>query len=98
LEKNNKLKEFDYTKKYPIGTILYRKYRDVKDQGHFAVLHSYHKKHPDKLLYGNIIHAYAYDKYSGRVGVTQLGYSHFHNYNLSEGYYEYVVLPKDWLF
>ena len=97
-EENGKLEEFDYTKKYPIGTLLYRRYRDVKDQGHFAVLHSYSTKQPDRLLYGNIIHAYADDEYSGRVGVTHLGTSHFNNYTLEEGYYEYVVLPKDWLF
>ena len=100
-KKKGKVREFDYTKKYPVGTILYRRWRNVKDQGHFAVLHSYNKKHPNCLLYGNIIHAYPYDnKKGGQVGVSSLGVDHFYNYNTShpEGYYEYVVLPKDWLY
>ena len=65
-KEQKKLKPFDYTKKYPLGTILFRKYRDVKDQGHFAVLYSYNKKHPDKILYGEIIHAYGGS--DGQVG------------------------------
>lgn len=97
-KEQKKLKPFDYTKKYPLGTILFRKYRDVKDQGHFAVLYSYNKKHPDKILYGEIIHAYAEDEKGGRVGTTILGYSHFWDMVGTEGYYEYVIEPKDWLF
>lgn len=96
--KDKKLKPFDYTKNYPIGTLLFRKYRNVEDQGHFAVLYSKNKKHPTKLLYSNIIHAYADDDKGGQIGISILGYSHFYEMGGEEGYYEYIVEPKDWLF
>jgi hypothetical protein len=92
-KKNKVLEPFDYTKQYPIGTLLIRKYRDEEDQGHVAVFYSKYKKDPTKTLYGTIIHAYD-DDGKGQVGLTQLGYSHFHD---GIGYYEYIVLPKNWL-
>lgn len=96
-KEQKKLKPFDYTKKYPLGTILFRRYRNIQDQGHFAVLYSYNKKDPSKILYGKIIHAYLDDETGGQVGITHLGASHFYNMD-EEGYYEYIIEPKDWLF
>ena len=87
---NNKLKPFEYTTNYDIGTLFLRKYRDVDDQGHFSVFYSKYDKNPNMTLYGNIIHAYAY----GGVGVTNLGQSHFLD---DVGYYEYIVESNDWL-
>ena len=37
-EEQKKLKPFDYTKKYPLGTIFFRRYRNIKDQGHLVFL------------------------------------------------------------
>jgi len=94
--KKSFLKKFDYTMDYPIGTLFLRKYRNVEDQGHVAVLYSKYNKDPSKILYGNIIHAYADDD-GGQVGITNLGFSHFIDPDLKEGYYEFAVLPQHWL-
>ena len=92
-----KLEVFDYKKYYPLGTLLLRDYKDIVDQGHLAVIYEHFKKDFTKILYGNIIHAYA-DNEEGKVGITNLGSSHFYLTNKDgEGYYEYAILPKDWL-
>ena len=92
-EENNKLKTFDYRENYPIGTLFGRKYRGINDQGHLAVLYEIDK---DGLWLNNkIIHSYYEKKNKGKVGITTLGYSH---YSKENGYYEYAVLPEDWLF
>ena len=92
-----KLEVFDYEKYYPLGTLLLRDYKDIIDQGHVAVICEHFKKDSTKVLYGNIIHAYA-DKEEGKVGITDLGSSHFYLTNKDgEGYYEYAILPKNWL-
>ena len=54
------LQKIDYTKTYPIGTLLFRTYKDVKDQGHFAVIYD--------NLNNKIIHAYA----GHGVGITDM--------------------------
>ena len=88
------LENFDYTKKYPLGTLFIRNFRDEKDQGHIAMLSDYYTKEPSKILYSNIIHAYYYKNFYG-IGKTKLGISHFSN-NDDKGYYEYAVLPENW--
>ena len=94
-----KLEVFDYEKSYPLGTLLLRDYKDINDQGHLAVICEHSKKEPKKILYGSIIHAFAGgDGENGRVGITNLGSSHFSLINNDgEGYYEYAILPEDWL-
>jgi cell wall-associated NlpC family hydrolase len=94
LKKKKVLEKFDDNKNYPLGTLFLRKYRNAEDQGHVSV---YIKKGkiPKKPLYGEIIHAYAEDENGGKVGITSLGASHF---TLKNGYYEYAILPKNWLF
>lgn len=91
---NNALEKFDYTKKYPLGTIFLRNFYNEEDQGHMAMLTDYNKKEPDKILYSKIIHAYVHNKYCA-VGKTTLGVSHFSG-NSDNGYYEYAVLPDKW--
>ena len=92
LKKKDVLEKFNYTNKYPVGTLFIRKYRNVKDQGHVAVFYS--QSEDKMLLHGKIIHAYAYGN-KGKVGLTPLGYSHF---SIPEGYYEYAIKPENWLF
>ena len=94
-KKNGKLNSFDYTKNYDIGTLFLRKYRNVNDQGHVAVLYSKYKKDNTKVLYGKIIHSYDTED-GGEIGQTGLGRSHFWTDDL-EGYYEFAIEPKDWL-
>ena len=98
LKSKKLLKPFDYTKNYPLGTLFLRKYRNIDDQGHVAIYYKKNKKDPTKLLYGEIIHAYADDKHpaGGQVGTTILGYSHFYGGGRT-GYYEYVITPTNWL-
>jgi len=89
------LTKFDYTIKYPLGTLFLRNYRNIVDQGHIAMLLEYYEKDSSKILYSKIIHAYCY-KDIRQVGITTLGHSHF---SISEntGYYEYAILPIKWL-
>tara|TARA_B100000401_G_scaffold378779_1_gene279861 strand:- start:5208 stop:5768 length:561 start_codon:yes stop_codon:yes gene_type:complete len=91
---NNVLEKFDYTKKYPLGTIFLRNFYNETDQGHMAMLTDYNKDEPDKILYSKIIHAYIYNNHCA-VGKTSLGVSHFSSDD-DTGYYEYAVLPQKW--
>lgn len=96
---NNFLKEFKYNKKYPLGTLFIRKYRNIKDQGHVAVLYKWNEKKElkDETLHAYIIHAISNEEYpinNGKVFVTNLGYTHF---STSYGYFDNIVLPEDWL-
>lgn len=96
--KNNKmLKNFEYNHKYPLGTLFIRNYRNKTDEGHMAILYKYNKKKKlkDSILHAYIIHAYNNSQENGgKVGITNLGFSHF---SISEGYYDNIVLPQDWL-
>ena len=82
-----------------MGTLFIRNYRNKNDQGHVAVLYSYNKKRnlKDKVLYGNIIHAWSDGEYptgKGEIGITNLGQSYFF---IADGYYDNIIFPKDWL-
>lgn len=92
-KEENSLELFDYRKKYPLGTLFLRKYRSIIDQGHLAVL--YELDENNVWLNNTIIHSY-YDKDedSGTVGLSILGDSH---YSIPEGYYEYIILPENWI-
>lgn len=88
----NLLEIFDCRKKYPLGTLFLRKYRSVTDQGHLAVLYELDK---NNVWYNNkIIHSYYQEDYGGRVGFSLLGKSHYY---IPEGYYEYIILPENWI-
>lgn len=89
---NKLLNKFDYSKYYPIGTILLRTYRDLKDQGHLAIIYSEDPEDPENPP-NSIIHAYSCE-IGNQVGISNLYDSHF---CIPEGYYEYVVYPEDWL-
>ena len=97
-KENNMLEEFDIHKTYPIGSLLIREYSDPEDQGHVAVLYKKSKgKNEESIYYCDIIHAYSEGEYpdsTGKVGTTNTSVSHF---SISTGYYNYIVLPKDWL-
>ena len=59
--------------------------------------------HLDKAMQYQQLHAeevitYAEDEHGGQVGTAILGYSHFYEMGGEEGYYEYAIEPKDWLF
>jgi len=100
LKKKQVLEKFDDIKNYPLGTLFLRKYRNVEDQGHVAVYLT-KGKNPNRPLYGEIIHSHAAepDPKDCGVDITAFGWSHFWNRDTSpNGYYEYAVLPKDWLF
>lgn len=102
------LEKFDYTKDYPLGTVFFRRYRNVKDQGHVAVFYKKYKKDPKKILYGTIIHATSLSDPDGHidhsvdfpegglVSLRQLGMSQFGDF-YPEGYFEYVITPDKWL-
>lgn len=98
LQKEKRLKEFDYKKDYPAGTMLLRKYYSPKDQGHLAIIFNSHKK---GTMYANLLHSWSLEGYvknkitSPGVDIElTVAQSHFH---FDKGYYTHVCLPKDWL-
>ena len=95
LKKKNCLQKFSETNWYPIGTLFLRNYYNYKDQGHMAILYNYTIGSIEKkdIMEANIIHAY-YDDNVSHVGITTLNYSHSIK---NKSYYEYAILPEDWL-
>jgi len=83
--KNRVLKKIDYKQKYAIGTLLFRTYNNIDDQGHLAIIVENSK------LNSKIIHAYA-EEYGGQVGISDMITD-----NTPKNYYEFIVYPKDWL-
>ena len=92
LKSKDVLIDFDYRKHYPKGTLLLRKYKNENDQGHLAVICEKDKQ--GKWLNDDIIHAYSNGS-SGGISICKLGYSH---YSIPEGFYQYIILPEDWLY
>ena len=100
LKKKEALLDFDCYSDYPKGTLFIRRYKNVEDQGHVAVLYKESKR---GSLYSNLLYCYAYSsepssKGTFEPGVTKedtLGTSHFFN---NSGYYEHACLPQDWIF
>lgn len=80
----NVARPFDVNARYPAGTLIGRYFRDTYDQGHVAVV----------LENGHVLQSYADCRGCAAPGVNTsatLAESH-------AGYfYEYAVLPKDWL-
>jgi hypothetical protein len=78
-------KAFDPDRRYPAGTLLGRRYRDpYKDQGHVAVV----------LENGNVLQSSANGgPPSSSPGVTITGTPT----QFGRNFYEYAVLPQDWL-
>jgi len=77
--------KFDHSRaSYPAGTLIGRYYRNVQDQGHVAVV----------LPNGHVLQSYA-----NAYGGSQPGANA--RWTLAEsdagGFYEYYVLPEDWL-
>jgi hypothetical protein len=88
LLKKDVLIDFNINKKYPRGTLLIRKYKNIEDQGHVAIIYSSKK---DNVLYEKVIHSY----YPRGVQIdSALGTSHFW---LAKGYYTHACLPQNWL-
>ena len=101
LNKNKKLKKFNYKKEYPIGTLLIRKYMSETDQGHVAVIY---KNNPKGVLFSQLAHAYCYTEFNendinkklspGLNIDLSVGASHFW---FPEGTYTHICYPQDWL-
>jgi len=88
LRRRGVLQRFDFHKDYPIGTLFIRKYRNEFNQGHLAIL-------IDKSSSGKkIIHAFGNKYGKGKLCLSSLHDSH---YSYPHGYYEYVVMPGNWL-
>jgi hypothetical protein len=81
---------FNISEAYPRGTLLGRYYRDVSDQGHVAVLASPN----DPEGSGVVLQSFA-NEHLGSAPVVN------DDYRLQSShagyYYEYAVLPQDWL-
>lgn len=84
--KKNLMKPFDIKCKYPMGTLLFRKYRNKYDQGHMAIICDTETK--------QIIHCYYENKEYNGIDIHSLEQSHWY---IPEGYYEFILYPDDWL-
>lgn len=92
LKSINALVNFNINEDYPVGTLLLRNYRDIYEQGHLAVIYKKHKNVPGSNY--SIIHAFN-GKTQSKVVVSLIKDSHF---IISEGFYEYAILPNNWLY
>jgi hypothetical protein len=100
LERNGVLLQyhlFDTNKSYPKGTLLFRPYNDINDQGHVAIVFS----HNNNILDNNLLHCYPEDGIV-RDGLIKPGITidelvrTSHNWN-KYGFYSYAFLPEIWL-
>ena len=82
--------KFDINKVYPIGSLLIRKYRDIDDQGHLAVI--IEEKGKTSLLLQSHVEG-EYFK-STKPGVNA-NYTVEQSHNLD--FFELIVLPINWL-
>jgi cell wall-associated NlpC family hydrolase len=80
LEDKGILEPIDTKKEYPTGSLLLRKYRDPKDQGHLAVLFT-----GGLLLEQRLLHCHS----KGGITIDDTVASS-HSW-LPEGYYEYIA-------
>ena len=81
---------FNINKNYPIGTLLIRDYKDLNDQGHVAVIIEDKGKN-SLILQSHVDGEYFKDTYPGVNTMYTLEESE------GDGYYEFAVLPEDWL-
>ena len=87
---NTKLLNFHINNFYPKGTLLIRRYRNINDQGHLSIILE------DKGKNSLVLQSHVEGEFlkSNSPGVNS-------NYTLKEShhedYYEYIVLPEDWL-
>tara|TARA_B110001469_G_C9616185_1_gene306799 strand:- start:65 stop:580 length:516 start_codon:yes stop_codon:yes gene_type:complete len=86
----DKALKFDINKKYPIGSLLIRKYRNINDQGHLAIILEDNGK-DSLLLQSHVEGEYFKSKNPGVNSMYTLEQSH----NLD--FFELVVLPIDWI-
>lgn len=87
LKKKGVLKPFDIRKSYPVGTLLLRNYKNVKDQGHVAVVYEKNRK---GVLFSKLLHCY----FNAGVQIDHaVGKSHFWE---KDGYYTHTCAPEDW--
>lgn len=69
---------------YPIGTLPFRKYRCIVDQGHMAVVIS---------EINEVIHAYTYNTVPpGGVGITPIV-----NHLMTSDYYDFTIAQEHWI-
>jgi cell wall-associated NlpC family hydrolase len=75
---------FDVTQTYPAGTLIGRRYRSMRDQGHVAVV----------LGNGRVLQSFATKRGDTAPGVND---TYTVQESHGAGYYEYAVLPQYWL-
>ena len=86
------MQNFNINEDYPVGSLLLRNYRNIYEQGHMAVIYKKHENIPGSNY--SIIHAFN-GKPQSKVVVSLIKDSHF---IISEGFYEYAILPNNWLY
>ena len=89
---------FDIQKSYPKGTLLIRNYRNIYDQGHLAVILEDKGRH-SKILQSHVEGEWFKSTSPGVNTNHTLDESHksFYDTNNNPCYYEFAVLPENWL-
>lgn len=80
IQKEN-LEEFDSSKSYPPGSLLFRPYQSIDDQGHVAIVYEN----------SQLLHCY-----SERGVALDSDIQTSHSWS-EEGYYKYVFTPESWM-
>ena len=93
-----KLTDFSMNETYPIGTLLIRKFRDINDQGHVAVIIE-NKGKTSKVLQSHVDGEFHKSVLPGVNSIYTLEESHnaFTDEKGNGCCYEKVVLPENWL-
>ena len=94
----DKSKDFSICEIYPKGTLLIRKFRDVDDQGHVAILLE-NKGKMSKVLQSHVDGEFHKSVLPGVNAIYTLEESQdaFTDENGNGCCYEKIVLPEDWL-
>lgn len=94
----NEMERFDTSLKYPKGSLLFRPYSNISDQGHIAILFSDNKPN---VLDNTLLHCYP-DSAVMRPGLIYPGITidpearSSHEWK-KEGFYKFIIQPHIWL-
>lgn len=92
------MEKIDVTKNYPKGSLLFRPYSNIDDQGHVAIVFSDNK---GTILNNSLLHCYP-DSAMIKTGFVRPGVTidpevRFSHGWKKEGFYKFVIQPHVWL-
>jgi hypothetical protein len=98
LKKANRLEEIDFTKKYPIGTLLISNYKNIEEQGHVAIIIS---NVGNNIKKQKIIHSYSNYCYKDCLNMRNVGTTGIQKMDddkiLDWFKVTHICLPENWI-